>query len=91
MEKLLKKGVKSMCKVCGHITCTGGCPEYEPKIFAVCEKCGENIYDGEEFADLGAFYCKNCLDDMTVKELFSICDLTMETARVVDDYYSSLL
>lgn len=79
-----------MCKECGHHSCTGGCPEYEPKVFAECERCGKKIYEGEEFCDLGSFYCRNCLDDMTREELFRLCDITMSTATLTE-YYDSFL
>ena len=79
-----------MCSECGHYECTGGCPNYEPKIFAVCERCGKNIYQGDEFADLGSIYCRACLDDMTKEEIFGLLDITIDTATI-KEYFDSYL
>lgn len=72
-----------MCKECGHYKCTGGCPNYEPKVFDYCEKCGEAIHAGDNYLNgLDGFYCEECIEDMTKEELIELLGFEMKAARV---------
>ena len=73
-----------MCAFCGHSPCSAGCPNYTPKVFAECAKCGEDILFGEDYADLGDYYCKDCIEDMTAMELFKVCGFCFESAEKED-------
>lgn len=37
-----------MCEICGFTDCPARCPNYNHKIIAFCEKCGERIYNDSE-------------------------------------------
>lgn len=38
-----------------------------------CKECGEGIYEGNEYYDTGnGGICKECIEDMTVDELFDL-------------------
>ena len=52
-----------MCKICGKYICPSGCPNAkEPAIFAKCEACGAEIYDGDEYYNIdGHKYCESCV------------------------------
>lgn len=52
-----------MCEYCQRYICPSGCPNAkEPQIFAYCEDCGEPIYDGDEYYDIGGHkYCEACV------------------------------
>lgn len=72
-----------MCKECGHYECTGGCPNYEPVIFDICEECKKPIYEGETYLNgINGYYCKECIEDMTKAELIKLLGFEMKTARV---------
>lgn len=59
-----------MCEICGFTNCPPRCPNYEPKIIAFCEKCGECIYDtGEIWGDNANN--KFCSEDC-IKEYYGI-------------------
>lgn len=53
-----------MCEVCRHYPCDNRCPNApEPPIFAHCEECGYEIYDGDEYFEIdGKHYCQECID-----------------------------
>ena len=72
-----------MCKECGHYKCTGGCPNYEPVIFDICEECKKPIYEGETYLNgINGYYCKECIEDMTKEELIKLLGFELKEARV---------
>lgn len=74
-----------MCSICGHHTCTGGCPNYEPVIFDICEKCKKPIYEGKTYLNgINGYYCEECIEDMTKNEVIELLGARIETARVED-------
>ncbi len=57
--------LREACPICGRFPCAAGCPnEDPPEPVLVCEECGEEIMDGEEYyRDIdGANLCENCFD-----------------------------
>ncbi len=63
-----------MCAVCHQYPCHPRCPNApEPKAVHVCSRCGEDIIKGDLFFRSGRkYYCEDCLEDMSVAELFSV-------------------
>ena len=53
-----------MCDFCGFSSCPGACPNApEPPVFGRCHECGEKIYDGDEYYELGGHkYCEACVE-----------------------------
>lgn len=64
-----------MCAVCLSSPCHTRCPNAsEPKPVCRCGICKENIYPGDEYADVdGSIICEGCLEDMTPREVLQIC------------------
>lgn len=52
-----------MCEICRHTPCDSRCPNAPlPPIFAECEACGYEIYDGDEYYEInGHKYCESCV------------------------------
>ena len=52
-----------MCEYCHSYKCPPACPNApEPPIFAYCEVCGGEIYDGDEYYDIDDHkYCEACV------------------------------
>lgn len=52
-----------MCEVCRQYPCDPRCPNApEPPIFAKCEECGYEIYDGDTYYEIdGKNYCEACV------------------------------
>ena len=51
-----------MCSVCGHYTCTAGCPENSASAVYICDSCSSEIYSGEDYYNLdGSIYCEDCI------------------------------
>lgn len=56
---------REVCPVCGRYPCASGCPNADPpEAVLVCEECGVEIRDGEEYyRDIdGSDLCENCFD-----------------------------
>lgn len=53
-----------MCSECHTTPCHPRCPNSpEPPIYAECENCGEDIYDGDEFYEIGEHkFCEACVN-----------------------------
>lgn len=55
-----------MCQICGRFYCPSGCPnapEPEPEVFARCDACDDEIYDGEDYYEIGdCKYCEACVE-----------------------------
>lgn len=53
-----------MCDLCLKTPCDSRCPNAPlPKAFGVCAECGDVIYDGDEYWELGGeYYCESCVD-----------------------------
>ena len=51
------------CEYCGRFPHLPGCPlEEDPPIFDYCEACGEEIYDGDEYYEIGGHkFCEACV------------------------------
>ena len=54
-----------MCEICHQTFCPSGCPNApEPPVFAECDSCGTEIYDGNEYYEInGCNYCEDCVSD----------------------------
>lgn len=54
-----------MCDICLHTPCLGACPNApEPPIFEHCVECGEPIYRGDDYYELGGeCYCETCVQN----------------------------
>lgn len=52
----------SICVGCRLTECDARCPEApEPKVVAICDKCGEEIHAGERaFRIDGDVFCEDC-------------------------------
>lgn len=52
-----------MCSECYQTPCHSRCPNAtEPPVFAECEACGEPIYDGDEYYEIGEHkFCEACV------------------------------
>ena len=52
-----------MCDICRFSICPSGCPNApEPPVYAECEECGAEIYDGDEFYEIGEHkFCEACV------------------------------
>lgn len=54
-----------MCEICLHEPCDPRCPNADlPKVVLTCDKCGEDIYEGDEYyEDIdGECICESCMD-----------------------------
>lgn len=53
-----------MCNICRRFICASSCPNApEPPIFAQCEECGADIYDGDEYYKIGDHkFCESCVN-----------------------------
>ena len=63
-----------MCSVCKSFKCHPSCPNApEPKRYAVCKMCHEDILDGEEMVEIeGKKYHLDCLSASDVLDLLEI-------------------
>ena len=63
-----------MCAICGYSKCVSGCPNApDPIPVSECYDCHEPILPGDEYAHIdGVDYCKSCLEDMGMEELFKL-------------------
>lgn len=54
-----------MCSICHSTPCRSGCPNApEPPIFAECDLCGYEIYEGMDYYEIGDYkVCKQCVKD----------------------------
>lgn len=52
-----------MCEICRQSICPSGCPNApDPPLFAKCEACGAEIYDGDEYYKIDDHkYCESCV------------------------------
>ena len=53
-----------MCEVCRTNPCDPRCPNSpDPPVFAECENCGKEIYDGDDYWEIDdKKYCEKCID-----------------------------
>ena len=60
-----------MCSICLRTPCASGCPNAdEPPVFAECDECGAEIYDGADFYKIGGNYCEECIkNSLTIAEV----------------------
>lgn len=60
-----------MCQYCMSVPCVSGCPNTaEAKVVAVCEVCGAEIHDGDDYLHAETFdVCEDCVDEMSRWEL----------------------
>lgn len=72
-----------MCEICRQYICPNGCPNAEDNHAETCYICEKWIYPGEEFARIESEYavCCECLNDMTVSELYYILGIELEKAE----------
>lgn len=54
-----------MCEHCRSIPHLNGCPMADdPPLFAYCQRCGGEIWLGEDYYKIDGIYCIDCVDDM---------------------------
>lgn len=47
----------------------------------ICKECGYGIYEGDHYYDgPDGYYCEECLEDMSVKELVELLGDELKTA-----------
>lgn len=53
-----------MCAECGRTPCHPRCPNAgDPPIFAECDLCGYEIYDGADYYQIGDYrVCEACVE-----------------------------
>lgn len=64
-----------MCSVCRQIPCHPRCPNApEPKPVMRCAECGDGIYAGDDYYDIGdgSGICKECIEDKSTSELMDL-------------------
>lgn len=70
-----------MCDGCRLVVCDPRCPLYSAQPRRVCEHCGLPIWEGEEYCELDdGIYCKDCLENMSMKNLLKLLDKELKTA-----------
>lgn len=54
-----------MCEVCRQHPCDSRCPNApEEPVYGVCEACGDYIYVGDEFYQIGLHdFCVSCVEN----------------------------
>lgn len=59
-----------MCEICRQYPCHPRCPNApEPPIFDTCEKCGEPIYEGDEYVEIDdSVFCTDCAESTYADE-----------------------
>lgn len=72
-----------MCSVCRMTPCHPNCPNApEPLPVCICSECGNGIFQGEKYLDLGdETYCRECLDDMDSESLLNLMGYRLATAE----------
>ena len=73
---------KMMCEICGQNPCHPRCPNApEPKEVHICSECLEGIYPGDRFYEsCGRYVCEECLNGMTIDEIFELLGESLEEA-----------
>ena len=63
-----------MCQICGKSPCHPRCPNApDPIPDHRCSKCGEGIFENDEYAIIdGQYYCYDCIDNMAYCELIPL-------------------
>lgn len=53
-----------MCEVCRHTPCHPSCPYATPRIAHHCAICDAEIYEGDEYYDIGGdAICEDCIEN----------------------------
>ncbi len=61
---------------------TSGCMEKCEEHLFVCEFCGGEIYNGEEYLDCEeGIYCRSCVDVMEPEEILSLLGFEFKRAQ----------
>lgn len=64
-----------MCSICMQVPCHPRCPNApEPEPIMRCAECGEGIYEGDDYYDIGdgGGICKECMEDKSTSELMDL-------------------
>ena len=71
-----------MCSVCLTHPCHPFCPNApEPQSIGFCQDCGEEIFEGSEYAEInGDLYHKDCLDVMSTENLLKLFGVELQEA-----------
>jgi len=81
-----------MCSECRSSPCDARCPNApEPASFCTCNICGGDISYGEDYwedPDGETMGCKDCVEDMTARELLDYlgCNLRLAEGDYEEDY-----
>ena len=72
-----------MCEICRTSPCVRRCPNAPiQKEVLKCENCKDGVKYGERYAVLNdVVFCENCLEDLTVEEIFNIAGIEMRTVE----------
>ena len=82
-----------MCSVCLSTPCLSRCPNApEPKPVYSCVKCGDGIFEGDQYIDgVDGAICKECLDEMTTEEWLELMDETLLIAEKEEERWRPIL
>lgn len=82
-----------MCSVCMSVPCLSRCPNAsEPEAVHVCVKCGDGIFEGEQYIEgQDGAICRECLDEMTTEEWLEMLDETLLTAERKEERWKTTL
>lgn len=71
-----------MCALCRREPCDPRCPNSpEPIPVYRCKICGEGIFEGDRYLDIGGEkICEMCMDEMPVDEVLELFGEVMKTA-----------
>ena len=74
-----------MCSICGFSICPSSCPNTpEPRAVGICDSCGEDILEGDEYVEIGTEeYHKGCLEDNALPMLLDLYKAKVETSREI--------
>lgn len=73
-----------MCEICLQNPCHPRCPNSVEKIACKCAACKEEIFEGEEYADVyGEAYHIECLENLDINELKELFDFRIR--KIGDD------
>ncbi len=62
---------------------TGANIEPRPKVAAMCNRCRGEIFEDERYLDFdGEIFCRECVDEMSAKEVFEMLGYYFSRARI---------
>lgn len=53
-----------MCEFCRQFPCPSACPNFTPVVCAVCDECGAEIYEDDDYYIIsGMVLCPECIEN----------------------------